>query len=161
MITQAYEKLKQLNFDNFGTIYIGYIGVPKYGCLSNEMVSSFVEDYFLRTEVIPNELSEVLNELLVIDKDTSRDDVLNLLRKVVNNLNIGRTAEISLVYYEHQIWWLVGFIDGKFTFLNSSTKFVPESEISEVLSILPNYTTYQSMNYVDVIHTIEFVQQTK
>ena len=88
MITQAYEKLKQLNFDNFGTIYIGYIGVPKYGCLSNEMVSSFVEDYFLRTEVIPNELSEVLNELLVIDKDTSRDDVLNLLRKVVNNLNI-------------------------------------------------------------------------
>ena len=88
MITQAYEKLKQLNFDNFGTIYIGYIGVPKYGCLSNEMVSSFVEDYFLRTEVIPNELSEVLNELLVIDKDTSRDDVLNLLRKVVNTLNI-------------------------------------------------------------------------
>lgn len=100
----------------------------------------------------------------------ANDDIIKLLSNfnilssekevetIVNNLNIGRTAEISLVYYEHQIWWLVGFIDGKFTFLNSSTKFVPESEISEVLSILPNYTTYQSTNYVDVIHTIEFVQ---
>lgn len=29
------------------------------------------------------------------------------------------------------------------------------------MSILPNYTTYQSTNYVDVIHTIEFVQQAK
>lgn len=103
----------------------------------------------------------------------ANDDIIKLLSNfnilsnekevetIVNNLNIGRIAEISLVYYEHQIWWLVGFIDGKFTFLNSSTKFVPESEISEVLSILPNYTTYQSTNYVDVIHTIEFVQQAK
>ena len=69
------------------------------------MVSSFVEDYFLRTEVIPNELSEVLNELLVIDKDTSRDDVLNLLRKVVNNLNI----DISKSSHE----WLLVCLDLK------------------------------------------------
>ena len=103
----------------------------------------------------------------------ANDDIIKLLSNfnilsnekevetIVNNLNIGRIAEISLVYYEHQIWWLVGFIDGKFTFLNSSTKFVSESEISEVLSILPNYTTYQYTNFVDVIHTIEFVQQAK
>lgn len=103
----------------------------------------------------------------------ANDDIIKLLSNfnilsnekevetIVNNLNIGRIAEISLVYYEHQIWWLVGFIDGKFTFLNSSTKFVSESEISEVLSILPDYTTYQSTNYVDVIHTIEYVQQAK
>ena len=88
MITQAYEKLKQLNFDDFGTIYIGYVGVPEYGCLSNEMVSGFVEDYLLKTEDIGNELSEVLNELFIIDNDTSRDDILNLLSKVVNTLNI-------------------------------------------------------------------------
>lgn len=121
--------------------------------------------------VMGSYLTDFLNDSTV--QLIANDDIIKLLSNfnilssekevetIVNNLNIGRIAEISLVYYEHQIWWLVGFIDGKFTFLNSSTKFVPESEISEVLSILPNYTTYQSMNYVDVIHTIEFVQQAK
>lgn len=121
--------------------------------------------------VMGSYLTDFLNDSTV--QLIANDDIIKLLSNfnilssekevetIVNNLNIGRIAEISLVYYEHQIWWLVGFIDGKFTFLNSSTKFVPESEISEVLSILPNYTTYQSTNYVDVIHTIEFVQQAK
>lgn len=121
--------------------------------------------------VMGSYLTDFLNDSTV--QLIANDDIIKLLSNfnilsnekevetIVNNLNIGRIAEISLVYYEHQIWWLVGFIDGKFTFLNSSTKFVSESEISEVLSILPNYTTYQYTNFVDVIHTIEFVQQAK
>lgn len=111
MITKAYEKLKEFNFDNLGTIYIGYIGVPEYGCLSNEMVSNYVENYILNTEVIDDELSDVLNELLIIDNHTSRDEVLNLLSKVVKILNIDITNS------SHK--WLLVCLDLKLKELNS------------------------------------------
>lgn len=42
MIIQIYERLKHLGFDNFGTLYIGYMGIPEYGCLTNTDVINYV-----------------------------------------------------------------------------------------------------------------------
>lgn len=97
MIIQAYKKLKELKFDDFGTILIGYLGIPEYGSLSNSLVNSYAENYFIKNEnndLDPN-LSNILSELLFIDDFTQRNIVINMLREIVKILNIDTVESVQ------------------------------------------------------------------
>lgn len=86
MINQLFEKIKRLNLDDFGILYTGYIGIPEYGCLENTTVNEYVVDYF--DKYFDQSISDSLMELLLIDEDTPRSEVTNLLGEVVDILKI-------------------------------------------------------------------------
>ncbi|MEF9956286.1 MAG: DUF2247 family protein [Acinetobacter sp.] len=160
MIIQAHEKLKELNLDDFGTLYIGYNGVPEYGYLSNDIVSSYVEDYLMKNEGIDTELSNILGELLIIDNNTSRNEVVDLLDKVVRILNI------NILKSSHK--WLLVCLDLKLKNLSADPLYgllelsdfwinwgqLDNSPhmIQGVNNDVDAYDYYSDDNYVNMIH---------
>lgn len=97
----------------------------------------------------------------------ANDDIVTLLSKVYNlpepnsikeqlsHWPIPPITEINPVYYNSQIWWLVGCEDGHFTLCLSDSKPATFDQVKEILPLLPNFTIYQEEAFVDIWNSVE------
>jgi len=94
MIIQIYERLKSLGFDDFGTLYIGYMGIPEYGCLTNTDVVNYVSEFLEKDQSLDIKINDVLVELLLIERQKPRNEVTILLEKIVQILEINLSKSV-------------------------------------------------------------------
>lgn len=97
----------------------------------------------------------------------ANDDIVMLLSKVyslpepnsikeqLSHWPIPPITEINPVYYNSQIWWLVGCEDGHFTLCHSNSKPATFDEVKGILPLFPDYTIYQEDAFVDIWNSIE------
>lgn len=101
----------------------------------------------------------------------ANDDIIVLLSQIyhlpptasvkeqLSSLPIPAVIEVNLVYYNSNIWWLVGFEDGHFTLCHDNSKPATSDEVTEVLPLLPAATVYQTNGFVDIWNSLEVSQQ--
>lgn len=97
----------------------------------------------------------------------ANDDIVKLLSKVyglpetnstkeqLSHWPIPTITEVNPVYYNSQIWWLIGCEDGHFSLCHSDSKPATFDEVKEILPLFPNYTIYQEDAFVDIWNSIE------
>lgn len=110
------------------------------------------------------------------DDDTiqliANDDLITLLTNIyhlpsveeakekVSKFPFGQIAELSLVYYHLNVWWLAGFSNNAYTLCDNVVNPLPSDAVKEIINLFPKYTTYQSSSFVDVHKTIEYIRLT-
>lgn len=79
----------------------------------------------------------------------------NIIKEQLSHWPIPPITEINPVYYNSQIWWLVGCEDGHFTLCHSDSKPATLDQVKEILPLLPDFTIYQEEAFVDIWNSVE------
>lgn len=97
----------------------------------------------------------------------ANDNIISLLSKVyglphsagikeqLSQLPIPTIAEINPIYYNSEIWWLIGCNDKHFTLCHSNTNPAKFDEVKDVLPMISAVTEYQVQSFIDIWHSLE------
>ena len=80
-----------------------------------------------------------------------------IIRKRLAGISFSEIDSINLVYYHKQIYWVVSFLDGRYTLSQTDGRPVEKEEVVDVLQIIDIYSPYSKTAFVD-IQDLEKVQ---
>lgn len=64
-------------------------------------------------------------------------------------------SEINPIYYQDNIWWLIGFSNRKFTLCYKDSRPVTLAESQEILDLLPSVTEFQIQDFIDLYQALQ------
>lgn len=73
------------------------------------------------------------------------------IRSFVEHKTVRAIDTINLVYYEKEIWWLVGFVHGEFTVLSDRLAVVDDKYLDDFLNNLQDVSSYSKDGYKDIL----------
>ena len=73
------------------------------------------------------------------------------IRSFVEHKTVRAIDTINLVYYEKEIWWLVGFVHGEFTILSDKLTVVDDKYLDDFLNNLQDVSSYSKDGYKDIL----------
>lgn len=149
----------------------------------------FIGKFFLKKLENPQTISlfialsgangNVIGSYNALKRNTSihlltNDDLTNLIKQYYNLNDISYIkkqiqdfypidiSNTNLIYYNQQIWWIIEFVNGKYTIWEQQNINIENDSLELLIQMINDYTPYTKTNYINIreeAHTILLIQK--
>lgn len=108
------------------------------GCIDND----FTDDD--NTQLLANEsLRLILSEIFNLP-------TTSMIREIITKESQKNVEEVSLIYYNNKVYWLIVFDDYRFTMYRGDGVYLGSDKVKKILSLIEKETSLKKKAYVDV-----------